>query len=189
MAVLPIRTVGDPVLRTPADPVETFDARLERLATDMIDTMYAAPGVGLAAPQVGVGLRIFVFDTQYDADDPTSERRPLVVVNPVLTPGPGVQDGPEGCLSVPGLYFPTPRTLAASVSGVDAAGSPVEYSGEGLLARCFQHEVDHLDGTLYLARLTGDDRRAAQAALRDGPVDPAEAEQAGRELRSLRRLG
>ncbi|MGF7234167.1 MAG: peptide deformylase [Frankia sp.] len=189
MAVLPIRTVGDPVLRTPADPVVSFDARLERLVNDMIDTMYAAPGVGLAAPQIGVGLRVFVFDTEYDSDEPASERRPFVVVNPVLTPGAGVQDRPEGCLSVPGLYFPTPRALTASVSGVDASGAPVEYSGEGLLARCFQHEVDHLDGTLYLAHLTGEDRKAAQAALREGPVDPAEAERAGRELRFLRRSG
>jgi peptide deformylase len=185
------------VLRTPAEPVTVFDAALRRLVADMIDTMYDAPGVGLAAPQVGVGLRLFVFDVEWDTeDDPDDEdsepavpRRPLVVANPVLETGDGEQTGQEGCLSVPKLYYSTTRADTATVRGVDADGAPVEYSGSGLLARCFQHEVDHLDGTLYLDRLTGDPRRAAQRALRENGPDGASA--AGSSLpsffRSLRR--
>nr|MDT0663692.1 peptide deformylase [Micromonospora sp. DSM 115978] len=144
MAVLPIRTVGDPVLRTPAEPVTVFDEALRRLVDNMIDTMYDAPGVGLAAPQVGVGLRLFVFDVDWDTDedpdDPDGEdavpRRPLVVANPVLETGGGQQHGQEGCLSVPKLYYPTTRADEATVRGFDASGEPVEYSGTGLLARC-----------------------------------------------------
>ncbi|WP_101836328.1 peptide deformylase [Frankia canadensis] len=189
MAVLPIRTVGDPVLRTPAEPVTRFDAALDRLVADMIDTMYDAPGVGLAAPQIGVGLRVFVFDCDYDPRDLAVPRVARTVVNPVLTivDDGARQDGSEGCLSVPGLHFPTTRALCATVRGVDAAGAPVEYAGEGLLARCFQHEVDHLDGMLYLQRLTGDARTAAARALREPPPDAARVQAAGDELRALRR--
>lgn len=175
MTLLPIRTLGDPILRTPAEPVTAFDAALRRLVGNMIETMYAAPGVGLAAPQVGVGLRIFVFDTEYDPDDRTSTRHPLVIVNPVLATGPQDQHDSEGCLSVPGLAFSTTRSATATVRGLDAAGAPVTYSGHGLLARCFQHETDHLDGTLYLDRLTGDERRASQKALRDHVPTPTRA--------------
>jgi peptide deformylase len=189
MAVLPIRTVGDPVLRTPAMPVTRFDAALARLVADMIDTMYDAPGVGLAAPQVGVGLRVFVFDVDYDSRDAAVPRVPRVVVNPVLTvvTDGELQHGAEGCLSVPGRHFPTTRALRAVVRGVDAAGAPVEYAGEGLRARCFQHEVDHLDGALYLERLTGEARTAAVRALREPPPGPQGAGAAGDPLRALRR--
>jgi peptide deformylase len=223
--------------------------------------MYAAPGVGLAAPQVGVGLRLFVFDTTWqpdrpdrhedhdhahdhaghdhaghdhaghdhaghddardhahdhdeghdhaghdhheghvhgartgtgladpDDDDPDDDnlddedlddeedddeepvpRRPFIVANPVLELGPGEQTDQEGCLSVPGLFYSTTRAAAASVRGVDVTGQPVEHSGTGLLARCLQHECDHLAGTLYLDRLTGSARRAAQRTLRESP--------------------
>ncbi|MCK9901864.1 peptide deformylase [Parafrankia colletiae] len=167
MTLLPIRTLGDPVLRTPAEPVTAFDAALRRLVASMIETMYAAPGVGLAAPQIGVGLRLFVFDTDYDTEEPTT-RRPLVVVNPQLEIGEGDQHGSEGCLSIPWLGYPTTRSASATVRGFDETGSPVEYSGSGLLARCLQHETDHLDGTLYIDRLTGEYRQAAREALRDG---------------------
>jgi peptide deformylase len=191
MAVLPIRTVGDPVLRTPAEPVTRFDAALARLVEDMIDTMYAAPGVGLAAPQIGVGLRVFVFDCEYDPRDESVPRVARTVVNPELTLAADgeLQDGSEGCLSVPGLHFPTTRALRASVRGVDETGTPVEYRGEGLLARCFQHEVDHLDGMLYLERLTGEVRTAAVRALREPPPSPERVQAAGDELRALRRTG
>ncbi len=202
MTVLPIRTVGDPVLRTPTTLVTEFGTALGRLVTDMIDTMYDAPGVGLAAPQIGVGLRLFVFDVDYDPRDESVPRVPRVVVNPVLELGPDPgqpgearqpggtqQHGPEGCLSVPGLHFPTTRALAARVRGVDVTGQPVEYAGEGLLARCFQHEVDHLDGILYVDRLTGEARRAAVQALREPSPTPEQARAAGEYLRSRRRSG
>jgi peptide deformylase len=196
MTVLPIRVLGDPVLRTPAEPVTVFDDRLRRLVEDMIETMYAAPGVGLAAPQVGVGLRLFVFDTDWqpnrpdrhedDADpgaaDQPRRRRPRVVANPVVELGPGEQNDQEGCLSLPGLHYATPRAAAATVRGVDASGDPVEYAGTGLLARCLQHETDHLAGTLYVDRLTGLTRRAAHRALRDarfGPPEPATGDHDG----------
>ncbi|KPM55446.1 peptide deformylase [Frankia sp. R43] len=168
MTLLPIRTLGDPVLRTPAEPVTTFDTALQRLVDNMIETMYAAPGVGLAAPQIGVGLRVFVFDTEYDSDDITVPRRPLVVVNPVLETGPDEQHGSEGCLSVPGHAYPTTRSATATIRGFDTTGAAITYQAGGLLARCFQHETDHLDGTLYIDRLTGEERRTAQAALRNG---------------------
>ncbi|CUU56829.1 peptide deformylase [Parafrankia irregularis] len=168
MTLLPIRTLGDPVLRTPAEPVTVFDDALRRLVDNMIETMYDAPGVGLAAPQIGVGLRVFVFDTEYDSDDPRSSREPLVVVNPELETGAVGQDGSEGCLSVPGLAYPTPRSATATVRGFDATGAAVSYTGSGLLARCLQHETDHLNGTLYLDRLTDEHRQAAQKALSGG---------------------
>ncbi|WP_045875107.1 peptide deformylase [Pseudofrankia sp. DC12] len=206
MTVLPIRVLGDPVLRTPAEPVTIFDAKLRRLVDDMIETMYAAPGVGLAAPQVGVGLRLFVFDTDWqpnrpdrheDETDPQAADRPRgrlprVVANPVLELGPGEQQDQEGCLSIPGLHYATARAAAAAVRGVDAAGDPVEYAGTGLLARCLQHETDHLAGTLYLDRLTGLTRRSAQRALRDAAFvtpDPAGdgADGPGGFLSALRR--
>jgi peptide deformylase len=207
VTVLPIRVLGDPVLRTPAEPVTDFDDRLRRLVDDMIETMYAAPGVGLAAPQVGVGLRLFVFDTDWqpnrpdrhedDADPEAAERprgrAPRVVANPVLELGPGEQIDQEGCLSIPGLHYTTARAATATVRGVDAAGDPVEYTGTGLLARCLQHESDHLTGTLYVDRLTGLTRRSAQRALRDAAVatpNPAGdgTGGAGGFLSALRRL-
>ena len=190
--VAPIVVLGDPVLRTPADPVTAFDDRLRRLADDMIETMYAAPGVGLAAPQVGVGLRLFVFDTDWqshradrheDADDPAVAaqprgRDPRVVANPVLELGAGEQTDQEGCLSVPGHQYATTRAAEATVHGVDLAGEPVHYTGTGLLARCLQHECDHLAGTLYLDRLTGLARISSRRALRDELLGPAGQERA-----------
>ena len=206
VTILPIRVLGDPVLRTPAEPVTIFDDRLRRLVDDMIETMYAAPGVGLAAPQVGVGLRLFVFDTDWqparpdrheDDDDPDAagrprRRRPRVVANPVLELGAGEQHDQEGCLSIPGLHYATTRAAAASVRGVDAAGEPVEYSGTGLLARCLQHETDHLTGALYVDRLTGLTRRAAQRALRGAALTapgPPDDDEPGGFRNALRRRG
>jgi len=156
----PLTVYGNPVLTTPAAEVTVFDDELARLVEDMFATMYAAPGVGLAAPQIGVGLRVFVYDC-----GPGQRGH---VVNPVLTTVPGeLQDDDEGCLSVPGLFFPTARAMAAGITGVDANGSPVEVEGRELLGRCLQHEYDHLDGRLYLERLGGRIRRRAMAEVRE----------------------
>jgi peptide deformylase len=158
---LPLTLLGQPVLHTRATEVTTFDAALEALVEAMFETMYAAPGVGLAAPQVGLGLRVFVFD----CGGPVG---PGVVVNPVCERvGTDLQDGGEGCLSVPGLDYPTPRALHARVTGFDQFGKPVEYEGSELLARCFQHETDHLDGYLYVDRLGGKVRKQAMKDVKE----------------------
>jgi peptide deformylase len=168
MAVHPIRIVGDPVLHTPTRLVTEFGAGLHTLVADMFDTMAAAQGVGLAANQIGVDLRLFVYDCQ----DSQEVRHRGVVVNPVLETSelpetmPDPEDDWEGCLSVPGESFPTGRASWARVTGVDAEGAPVTVEGTGLLARCLQHETDHLDGTLYLNRLVGRYAREAKRMLR-----------------------
>lgn len=175
MTIREIRQVGDPVLRTPTEPVRDFDRQLHKLIDDMFDTMYDAPGVGLAANQIGVGLRVFVYDC-----GPAEEGGPDqigIVCNPVLTElgglpaadpdrlGPPDWADEEGCLSVKGLHFVTPRWSTATVAGVDAHGEPVTVTGSGLLARCLQHETDHLDGRLYLDRLVGEHKAQARRAL------------------------
>jgi peptide deformylase len=156
--ILPIRTLGDPALTTPATPVTEFGRSLRRLADDMIETMYEAPGVGLAAPQVGLSLRVFVFDD--------GETGPMAVANPeLLEPlGEAVED--EGCLSIPGPFYPTRRAVSIRCRGQDVDGLPVELHGEGLLARILQHETDHLDGVLFIDRLDQDGRREVLAELR-----------------------
>lgn len=169
MAVRSIRIIGDPVLHTPTRPVERFDGELEALVVDLFDTMAAAEGVGLAANQVGVDLRVFVYDCP---DEATRTRVRGVVVNPVLESSgrpetmPDPEDDEEGCLSVPAEAFPTGRAEWARVTGVDVDGAPVEVEGRGFLARCLQHEVDHLDGTIYTDRLVGRYRRAAVKQLK-----------------------
>ena len=157
MSILRIRTLGDPVLRTPAAEVTAFDAALHALVRDMLETMYAVGGVGLAAPQVGVGLRVFTWGVDGDEGH---------VVNPRLETGDEPQSGSEGCLSVPGLGFETPRRSTAVLTGVDMFGAPVHREATGLLARCFQHETDHLHATVYVDRLEGEARREAMRALR-----------------------
>jgi len=157
MSVLPIRTIGDPVLRTRAQEVTEFDDALRRLVADMHETMLDVGGVGLAAPQVGVSLRVFTWAVE------GSEGH---VVNPVLEVGEEPQQGGEGCLSVPGLGSETPRRNWARVVGVDRDGAPVVVEGTGLLARCLQHETDHLDGRLYVDRLAGDAKKEAMRAIR-----------------------
>ena len=161
-----IRLLGDPVLRQPTDPVRSFDAGLRRLVDRMFEAMYAAEGAGLAANQIGVGLRVFVMDC---------EGVKAVLVNPELTElsDEFVEDELEGCLSVPDRHYPTTRSVRAGVRGVDEHGEPVELTGEGYVARCFQHEVDHLDGKVYLDRLTGKVRREAMRDLRrEGIAEP-----------------
>lgn len=156
--IIPIRTLGDPVLKTPAKPVERFDGALQRLADDMLETMYDAPGVGLAGPQVGISLRLFVFD-----DGVTG---PTFVANPDLLSAEGEIVEEEGCLSIPGPFSPTPRSATIVCRGQDVKGDPLEMTGEGLLARIFQHETDHLEGTLFIDRLGEEGRRAVLAELR-----------------------
>jgi peptide deformylase len=154
-----IRRWGDPVLRTPCDEVTTFDASVAALCQDLIDTVTAREGrAGLAANQIGVGLRAF----SWFVDDEVG-----VVVNPRLVATDGEQEGDEGCLSLPGLWYPLKRAAFAAVEGVDASGSPVKVEGTGLMARCLQHECDHLDGKLYVDRLDRELRRQALAELRE----------------------
>ena len=165
MAIRPIRLFGDPVLRTPAEAVTVFDAGLRALVADLMDTLLGEPGrAGVAAPQIGVGLRVFV----YDADGHRGH-----LVNPVLSNASGTQDDDEGCLSLPGMAFPTPRADAVTADGVDQRGQPVTVRGTGFLARALQHETDHLDGRLYIDTLRGDTRRQALRELRR--VRPARA--------------
>jgi peptide deformylase len=165
--LLPIRTLGDPVLREPAKPVESFDRALRHLAKDMIETMYEAPGVGLAGPQVGISLQLFVFDD--------GEHGPLFVANPELLDADGEVTEEEGCLSIPGPYHPTTRYKTIRCRGTDVRGKPLDLVAEGLLARIFQHETDHLAGMLYIDRLDDEGRKAVLAELRRielGLVEP-----------------
>ncbi|WP_460404420.1 peptide deformylase [Actinophytocola sediminis] len=168
MAVLPIRIAGDPVLHNPVRRVETFDDGLRSLVEDMFETMTAAPGVGLAANQVGVDLRLFVYDCP--GDDGVRHRG--VLVNPELETSPRPETMPdpeddlEGCLSVPGESFPTARASWARVTGQDLDGAPIEVEGTGYFARCLQHETDHLDGLLYLNRLVGRYARESKRMLK-----------------------
>jgi peptide deformylase len=155
MGVFPIRTFGDPVLRTRATEVDAVDADIRRLADDMLETMYEAPGVGLAAPQIGVPLRVIVFDIGEGAH---------VMVNPVLQETSGTWTYEEGCLSVPERYWPISRAAFARARGLDLDGRTVEYAGDELLGRVLQHEVDHIEGILLLERLS---RRVRKQALRD----------------------
>ena len=165
MTILPIRRLGDPVLREPSQGVEAFDDFLKRLYEDMLETMYDAPGVGLAAPQVGLSLRFFVFDAQDGSG-------PHAVANPVFSRLEGSQEEEEGCLSIPGLWYPTTRAFRARIDGVDLEGHPISFEGEELAARIFQHETDHLAGTLFIDRLSKGDRRKALAELRERELNP-----------------
>ena len=158
MAEREIRRWGDPVLRTPCDEVTVFDQAIAALCTDLLDTVTAREGrAGLAANQIGVGLRAFSWYV---------DGRAGVIVNPRLVDCTGEQDGPEGCLSLPGLWFDLRRCERAAVEGQDAEGRPIRAEGTGLLARAFQHECGHLDGELYIDRLEGDARREALRAAR-----------------------
>ena len=161
-----MRLLGDPVLRTPCAPVTVFGSDLAGLVEDMYATMYAARGVGLAANQIGHGVRVFVYDCPDDDD-----RRHLGhVVNPRLVAAEGgVVHGPEGCLSLPGLEARTPRFDLAVVEGVTVRGEPVRVRGTGFFARCLQHECDHLDGRLYPDRVTGWRRRRVLRAAARAP--------------------
>jgi len=155
VAERPIRTFGDPVLRTACDAVGMFDDALHALVADLEETVSSPGRAGLAANQIGVSRRVF----SYDVDGELGH-----IVNPVIEATEGEQEDDEGCLSIPGLWYPLRRAQYARVSGVDRSGQPVVIEGEGLLARCLQHEVDHLNGRLFVDRLEG---RARQQAMRD----------------------
>ncbi|GAA0557062.1 peptide deformylase [Actinomadura livida] len=158
MAVKPIRLFGDPVLRTPAEPVKDFDKELRQLVKDLTDTMIDAPGAGLAAPQLGVGLRVFT----YYVDDRLGH-----VVNPTLDLSDEQETDDEGCLSLPGLAFPTPRAVRAVAKGFNMHGEPITLEGTHMLARCVQHETDHLDGVIFIDRMDPEQRKAAMKAIRE----------------------
>jgi len=153
-----IRLFGDPVLRSVASPVVDFDKQLRTLVQDLTDTMLEAPGSGLAAPQVGVALRVFT----YNVDGVVGH-----LINPELTLTDETQIGDEGCLSIPGLTFDCTRALGVLAKGFTMYGDPVVIEGTETLARCIQHETDHLDGVLFVDRLDPDTRKAAMKAIRE----------------------
>ena len=157
MSVTPIRLLGDPVLHRPAAPVVDFDAELRGLVADLTETMHAAGGAGLAAPQIGVGLRVFTWYVDGEVGH---------LVNPsVDLVGEETEEAPEGCLSIPGYRFDCRRHLHVVATGWDMHGDPVRVEGSQLLARAVQHEVDHLDGVVFVDRLDPGARSAALAAL------------------------
>ncbi|HSM04788.1 MAG TPA: peptide deformylase [Longimicrobiales bacterium] len=157
MAIRQIVLMGDPVLREEAEPVEAFDDELEALVEDMFETMYHADGVGLAAPQVGISRRVLVVDVR-DEDEPARGRWALV--NPeVAWASKEVDKGTEGCLSIPGLEELVSRPASVEIRGFDPSGAEVTVPAEGLLARALQHEIDHLDGILFLDRVSALKRR------------------------------
>ena len=158
MPVQPIRLLGDPVLRKPAVEVVDFDKELRRLVEDLTDTMLEAPGAGLAAPQIGVGLRAFTWYVDGEVGH---------LINPQLQLSPEIQDGPEGCLSIPGLSIDCRRALSVVAHGFNMYGDPVVIEGSELLARAIQHETDHLDGVLFIDRLDPEARKAAMKAIRE----------------------
>jgi len=158
MSVIPIRLYGDPVLRTPAAEVVDFDKELRKLVADLTDTMQDAPGVGLAAPQLGVSLRVFT----YWVDDELGH-----LVNPVLDLSEEQQDGEEGCLSVPDLSFECKRAKSVVAKGMNMHGEPITLEGSDLLARCVQHETDHLDGIVFVDRLDPATRKEAMKLIRE----------------------
>jgi peptide deformylase len=158
VAIQPIRLFGDPILRKPAIEVVDFDKELRKLIADLTDTMLEAPGAGLAAPQIGVGLRAFTWNVDGEVGH---------LVNPRLELSEETQDGPEGCLSIPGLTLDCRRALEVVAHGFDMYGEPVTIRGSEYLARAIQHETDHLDGVLFVDRLDAEARKAAMRAIRE----------------------
>lgn len=158
MSIKPIRHFGDPVLVTPASEVIDFDKELRVLVKDLTETMLDAPGAGLAAPQIGVPLRVFV----WDVDEALGH-----LINPTLDLSEEMQEGDEGCLSFPELLYPTPRAFRAVAKGFNIHGEPVTIEGTELLARALQHETDHLDGILFIDRLSEEDRKLAMKEIRE----------------------
>lgn len=158
MAIRPIRLFGDPILRRRAIEVEDYDAELRQLVTDLTDTMLDAPGAGLAAPQIGVGLRVFTWYVDGEVGH---------LVNPSLELSEDIQDGPEGCLSLPDLSYDCIRAMSVVATGFNMYGDPVRIEGSELLARALQHETDHLDGVLFIDRLDDQARKAAMREIRE----------------------
>lgn len=160
MTLRDIRLLGDPVLTVPAAPVVDFDKELRTLVKDLGETMLDAPGAGLAAPQIGVSLRVFTFITE-DMDEPGH------LINPILELSDEEQDGNEGCLSIPEVSFDCIRALSAVARGFNEYGEPIEIHGTEYLARILQHETDHLDGIVFLDRMDAQRRREAMRAIRE----------------------
>lgn len=160
MTLRDIRLLGDPVLTVPASPVTTFDKELRTLVRDLGETMLDAPGAGLAAPQIGVSLRVFTFITE-DMDEPGH------LINPTLELSEEEQDGAEGCLSIPEVTFDCIRAMSAIARGFNEFGEPVEIHGTEYLARILQHETDHLDGIVFIDRMDAARRRDAMRAIRE----------------------
>ncbi len=158
MSIQPIRLFGDPILRTPAIQVVDFDKELRQLVADLTETMQNAPGAGLAAPQIGVGLRVFTWYVEGEVGH---------LVNPDLTLSEEIQDGPEGCLSLPDISYDCRRALSVVAHGFNMYGDPVEIEGSELLARAVQHETDHLDGVLFIDRLDPETRKQAMKQIRE----------------------
>jgi len=158
VAERPIRLFGDPVLRTSCDAVGTFDDALIGLVADLEQTVSLPGRAGLAANQIGVGLCVFAYDIDGEVGH---------LVNPVIEAVEGEYEDEEGCLSIPGLWYPLRRAQYVRATGVDRLGQPVAIEGEGLLARCIQHEVDHLNGRLFVDRLSGSARKQAMRDLRE----------------------
>ena len=169
MSVLPIRIFGDPVLRERAAEVTEFDDGLRHLADDMLETMRAATGAGLAANQVGVLRRLFTYEWVAERG---GQGQFGALVNPeVLETSEEQQEGEEGCLSFPGLFYPTTRPLRARIRAQDVHGEPVETVGEEMLARIFLHEIDHLNGILFIDHLARHDRKEAMRRIREGELE------------------
>jgi len=147
---MPILKYGAPELRTVSKPVDAFDAELEKLSKNMIETMYGSPGIGLAAPQVGLNIRLVTIDLSV-GEDPTQL---IVICNPEIVSSEGEQKNDEGCLSIPDFSDTVVRPLRVSIRGLNLKGEEVKYQGDGLLARCFSHEIDHLNGVLFVDRLS-----------------------------------
>lgn len=158
MSIQEIRYFGDPVLTTPASPVVDFDKELRILVKDLTDTMLDAPGAGLAAPQIGVPLRVFV----WDVDEALGH-----LINPVLDLSEEMQDGEEGCLSFPELRYETPRAMRAVAKGFNMYGEPIIVEGTEFLARALQHETDHLNGILFIDKLSAENRKLAMKEIRE----------------------
>lgn len=159
MTIKNIRLFGDTVLTKKADEVRDFDKELQQLVKDLTETMLEAPGVGLAAPQIGVSLRVFTYCVEED--------RPGHLINPILQLSENRQDGDEGCLSIPGLAFNTDRSYGVIARGKNMYGEDVVIEGSDLLARCIQHETDHLDGILFVDRLDTETRKLAMKSIRE----------------------
>jgi len=162
-----IRTFGDPVLKAVAEPITNIDERLVQLTDEMFKVMYEAPGIGLAAPQIGVQRQVFV----YDIDE---ERK--VILNPQIVESSGEWVYDEGCLSIPGLYVEMVRPKRVLVRGINLDGNQVEFEADELLARLFQHEIDHLNGVLMFDRMTLDQRKEAIKVYRAREDQPKDAE-------------
>ena len=174
MAIQPIRIFGDPVLRMKAQPVTVFDKELRTLVKDLTETMKDAPGSGLAAPQIGVSLRVFTYHVDGELGH---------LVNPTLDLTEDTQDGGECCLSLPGLTFDTRRAYGVVAKGFNMHGDPVTIEGTRLLARCIQHETDHLDGIIFIDRLDREQRKAAMKAMREAEWAQAGAAGGGPQVK------